>query len=313
MRKITLIFMCAVIILSTNIFAASLNWSQIPAGTKWVAHIDTEAFSSSKLWDLASRDLTEKQWQKINAFKNLFGVDPTKDIYNVTLFGYDAGEKNATLLVNGNFDKEKLLSLLSLNKEYSESQYKDKTLYHWLDKNDDKQKVGMFGSDNLIVISQNQESVEKMADVLSNDADSLASRENSSLSNISDAPQDAILIIAANELSRLNENNREKAILSNSEMVAAVLGENNGNMYLDVNLTATSPENAVQIEQILNGIKSFIKLKHFEKTEIVSLLNSVSLERRESQLFLNLEYPSNKIYEILKSSDKLNNSLPLEK
>ena len=300
MKKMIIMMIGVLLLLSGTICAGPLNPAQVSAEAKWVVHANFDEFASSEMWWMISQELSKKDWKKIDAITKLFGSDPTKDIYGITLFGKDAKEENATVLINGKYEKEKLLSLLSMNDEYAESQYKGKTLYHWLDENDNKKKVGMFASEELIVISQSEDSVEAAADLLASEKDSLASAEDSALAKLVDTRQDAIVVMAAEGLSELSKNRKNNTILRNSNMMAVVAGEENGDLYLHVDLTAETAEAAIQIEQILGGIGSFIELKHSDEPEVLALLDSVILERTGKQLFLTVKYPSAKLFEMVK-------------
>ena len=153
MKKMTVMLLISVLILSSSGWAAPLNRTHVPAGAKWLVHADFDAFDGTEMWRLISQTISEKDQKKIDAIATLFGSDPTRDIYGATLYGTDAKEENAVVMIYGRFDKEKLLGLLVLNETYDESEYNGQKLYHWVDEKDNKQKVGMFATDRLIVRS----------------------------------------------------------------------------------------------------------------------------------------------------------------
>ncbi len=301
MKKMTLMLISTVLILSSSVWASPLNRTHVPAEAKWLVHVDFDTFATSEIWRLVSQEISEKNQKKIDAITNLFGIDPTKDIFGATLYGMDSKEENAVVMIYGRFDKEKLLSLLALNEAYAESEYNGQKLYHWLDEKDNKEKVGIFATDALIVISQSEQAVQAAVDLQAGKTSSLASQRNAPLARLVEAPENAFMVIAADGLAELHKNNHHAAILQNSKMLATVVGEDNGDMYLHVDLTAETNEAAMQIEQVLGGIKAFIALKHAEQPDITSLLLATTLERSENQLFLSVRYPSAKLFEIIKN------------
>ncbi|MHC4151116.1 MAG: hypothetical protein ACYSSP_03355 [Planctomycetota bacterium] len=166
MKNITLMMLCAVFMLSGSSLAAPLNHMHIPAEAKWLIHADFEAFKNTQMWQLMSQNISAEDQEKIDAITYIFGSDPTKDIYGITLYGenseeenavvMNSEEENAVVMIYGRFDKEKLLGLLAQNEAYVESEYNGRKLYHWFDDDDNKMKVGMFAADDLIVTSQSQ-------------------------------------------------------------------------------------------------------------------------------------------------------------
>ena len=300
MKKMTLMLISAVLIFSSSVWGSPLNRAHVPAEAKWLLHVDFDAFGDSEMWGLISQEISEKDQKKIDAVANLFGTDPTKDIYGATIYGEDSQEENAVVMIYGRFDKAKLLSLLVLNEAYDESEYNGQKLYHWLDEKDNKHKVGTFAKDDLVVISQSEETVWTTVDLLAGESNSLADQEDAPLAKLVEAPENSFVVMAADGLAELNKNKDHIEILQNSQMMAAIVGEDNGDMYLHVDLTAETNEAAMQIEQVLGGIKAFIALKNTNEPDIMSLLQATTLERNENQLVLSVRYPSAKLFEIIK-------------
>ena len=297
----TLMFLSAVLVISSQGWTAPLNRTHVPVEANWVLHVDLDAFGGSEMWRLVSQEISDENQRKIDAITNLLGTDPTKDIYGATLYGMDAKEENAVVMIYGQFDKEKLLSLLALNEAYAESNYNGQKLYHWLDEKDHKQKVGTFATDSLIVISQSELAVQATVDLLAGQGNSLASQEGAPLSTLVEAPEDAFLVMAVDRLADLSEGKHDAAILEKSKMMAVVVAENDGDMYLYVDLTAETIEAALQIEQVLGGIRAFIELTNTKRPEVASLVQAVTLERNENQLLLTIRYPSVELFEMIKN------------
>ncbi|MBC8379092.1 MAG: ankyrin repeat domain-containing protein [Planctomycetes bacterium] len=301
MNKRVLVILSCVLAISGASQAAGLDLSQVPEDAKWVFHVDAQRLAQSEITSMILAGLDDAQQKKLDFITTLTGSDPTKDFHGITLYGADSKEENAVVLISGRFDKERLLSMLATSSVYSESQYKDHTLYHWLDENDNKHKVGMFAADNLVVISQSPQAVQDTADLLAGGENTLAAQADAPLAKLTEAPQDAIMVIAADGLSELHKNDAEKAILRNSKMMAVLGGETNANLYLSIDLTAETPAAAMQIEAGLTGIRSFVTLKYASQPKVMALLESTKLQRNDNQLSVTVQYPSAKLYEIIKA------------
>jgi hypothetical protein len=314
MKNRTLIILCLVFTLSGSSLAAPLNKMNIPAQTKWLIHADFQAFTDSQMWQLMSKNISVEEQEKIDAITYIFGSDPTKDIYGITLYGENSEEENAVVLIYGLFDKEKLLGLLAQNEAYAESEYNDHKLYHWFDEDDNKMKVGMFATDSLIVMSQSHKAVQDAADMLAGKTDSLADSEDAQLAKLIKVPEDAFMVMVGIGEMPTDDflEDPEVEILENSEMFTVSARENNGDIYLDIGLTTETVDVAIKVEKVLEGIKAFLQLKHSQETEFMSLLQAVAFQRNEKKLFLNFKYPSAKLVEILDLLDEDENDSPSE-
>ena len=298
--KKSLMFLCIVLMFSGISFAAPVNQANVPIGAKWVMHVDLDSFGSSEMWSLISQEISPEDHKKLDALTNLIGSDPTKDIYGITLYGSDATEENAVVLINGKFNKEKLISLLVLNDSYSGTEYNGLKLHSWLDEKDNKTKVGAFVKDDLIVISQNKDQVKAFVDLKAGKGISLATQKDAPLATLSKAPKDAIIVMAANDISELNRDKQHDVVLRNSKFMAVVAGEDNGDMYMSIELIAESNESATQIEKMLAGIKAIAEMQTSNNPELLAVINSINFTRNESQLVLSVQYPSVKLYNMMK-------------
>jgi len=222
MKKTILLLLCAVLILASPLWAEPLNPRQVPADAKWLVHVDFNKFAQSEIWALINQEISEKDQKKIDAIATLFGSDPTRDLFGVTLFGPDANEKNAVAIINGRFNQKKLLALLALNEAYAETEYNGQILYHWVDEKDNKAKVGFFATESLIVISQSESPVQAMVDLLAGPADPQPAPLAASLAK---APKDAIVVMAANGLNQFRRSEKQNVFLQNSKTIMLFAGE----------------------------------------------------------------------------------------
>jgi len=300
MKKMTLMLLSVVLTLSSSGWAAPLNRTHVPAGAKWLLHVDFEVFARTEMWRLIDQEISEEVRIKIKEIETFSGIDPTKDIYGATLYGTELKEENVVITIYARYDKERLLTMLAYNEFYRESEYNGRTLYHWVDDNDKKHMVGMFATDGMIVISQSEQAIQNTADVLAGQVNSLTSQEDAPLAALVDAPEDAFLVLVAEGLTEILKDNQDVEILQNSKSMSVVVGEKNGEIYLHVKLTANTTEAAMQIEEILSGIKAFVELKNAEQPEVMLLLQAINLEQKESKLFLSFKYSSAKLFEIAK-------------
>ncbi len=302
MKKLTILL---VLTLAAAATAAPLNQHHIPANAKWLVHVDYEAFGASEIGALLRQEITADCQKKIDQITAVFGTDPTQDLYGVTLYGPDAEEDNAVALIYAKYDKEKLLALLRANEEYAESDHKGQTLYHWFDPHHKRRQVGAFADETMIVISRNPRAVAGVLDLLKKPALSIAHRQGNVLANLSEAPQGAWVVAAADGLRELAGKQGRAAISQNSKLLAVILSETDGAVTLNLDLVAETAEDAVKIEQVVRGIQAFLMLgSKNPKSPPAELIQAVTIQRIDNQLTLRLQYPSVKLFELMKAHCK---------
>lgn len=301
MKKALFFVLMAILTVSGLAPAEALQKDQVRGDAKWLFHANFDALRSSELGKLVQNDIQTKYQDKIDALAQLLGSDLTQDLHGVTLYGTRTGEENASALFNGNFDKDKLLSLLVLNPAYSKSEYEGTTIHHWIDEKKQKEQYGAFAADNLIVIAQTPEAVIDVLDVRSGKIPSLAQQKDSTLYSLCQGRDNAIAIAAAEGLSDLAGDNEQAAVLKNSSLFMALAAEDAGNMKLDVHLEAESEESAMQIEQVVRGMLAFVSLQSQQNPDLGKLLAAIVLTRDKNALDCKFAYSSKALYDMIQA------------
>ena len=121
-----------------------------------------------------------------------------------------------------------------------------------------------------------------------------------------------MMIAAAERLSELTEEKDHAAIMKNSKLMAVVVAENDGNMKLKIDLTAENVEAATKIEQVVLGIQAFMTLSQKENPDTLSLIQATALQRNENQLALTFQYPSEKLFEMIKEHQIIETQVSIE-
>jgi len=289
-----------VLAISAACWAAPMNNSFIPATTKWIFHIDLEAFSSTAIGQHILTEIRQQHKQKLEAATRLFGSDLTQDITGLTLFGPDEAEANAVAMISGRFDQPKLLALLAASPDYGSRSYGEHTLYQWKDARRNKNQVGVFAADDLIVISQTEKAVTDVLDVMAGRQASLASAPKSNLSLLTEGAQGAFFVAAADELAALTQNAHHAAMLQNSRTMTLIADEKEEQTRLYILLEAQSLEAAQQVEQVARGMLAFAMLQQ-KNPDLVKLAASCSITRTDDRVAFEFTHPSAGLLDMLKT------------
>ena len=308
MKKVIVILFLTV---AASSFALPINRAHIPATASWLVHIDFDAVRDSEMGALIAQEITRQHQKQIEGLTTLLGTDLMEDLHGATLYGPNASEEEAVLLAYAKYDKEKLLALLGMSQGYAEDNHKGTTLYHWVDEKRQRDQVGAFAADGMIVISQTQDAVTTVLDLLAGEQGrSLASDADNPLAGLCQLPDSVMVIAVADGLMELTQQNEHAAILQNSKMAAAIMSEKDGTMKLNVDLVAESAEAATKIEQVVLGMQAFLNLTQKQNPEVAPLLGATTLQRVENQLKLTFQYPSARLFEIIKKHQDIKIELP---
>lgn len=284
--------------------AAALDQQQIPGNAAWVFHVDLETFRSSQFGQLVTDEILARHGDRITALQELLGSNVLTDIAAVTLYGADANEKNVVCLVKAAYNREKLTALLKLNSTYAEIPYNDYTLYSWVDDKSTKAQVGAFAGDDLIAISQSQQALENALSVLSDPQASLAGQPEQPLFGLTQAPEEAFIVAAAEGVSEL-AGQEHAAILRNSNFVVFVTSEQAGTLKARLQLQSESEEAAGNIEKFVRGMLALAELKTDQQPQIRQILQSAAISRTGKDLEFNLSAPSQQLFDMIKSHIKV--------
>ena len=163
MKKVLITLLLAVSAIS---LAAPINRQHIPVNSQWLFHIDFDAFRDSEMGSLIEQEIKVAHQKKNDGLTTLLGTNLKQDLYGFTLHGVDSDDTKAAALIYVKYDKEKLLALLGMSEKYAESSHQGQTIYHWYDDKKSRDQVGAFATEELIVISQSENTVTAMLDLL---------------------------------------------------------------------------------------------------------------------------------------------------
>lgn len=135
----------------------------IPDQAEIILRLDAEAFIDSepfnKLLDAYGR---EKAMNQIEVIKNLTDLDPLEDFEEVFLMGKVEEDESLIFVARGEFNEEKLVSLVRLNESYEKIAYGDSRTkgHYWEDGSEEKHAV--FLPDGIVAIANSRESMEAL-------------------------------------------------------------------------------------------------------------------------------------------------------
>jgi hypothetical protein len=266
--------------------------SLVPESARWVVHLDMEKFVATGLFgylekggkfEIKSRDLN--RWLK---------MDLTKDIKGVTVFSLGAGDKNTAVVVEGKFDKAGLIALAESNKDTRKETYGAYTIY-----SGDSDEHGAFITDNLLVLAEDQVTLQKVLDTAAGKAKDFGGTPLSA--SLKAVPAGAFLSGVLPDLSGLGKEFGQSKVLDQASGLFFMAQEKAGNLILRLQVTAASPESAKNMYDVVQGLIAMGKLGVDPNSapKVANILEGLQIKQDGKVLRIDLERPSQEIVDLI--------------
>ena len=302
MKRSMLILMVVVLLSTVPVFAGPLNKQQVSATANWLAHLDYEQVTTSQIGQLVRQEMAKFGIEeKLEDFATVFSFHPIDDVRDVTIYGNGPAREEAVVLIEANFDEEKLLALVRLNEHYEEIGYGDITLHRWLhedEKSGESQMMyGCLCNGDLVVMSAGLDAVTQAVDVLKGTASNAASGvfDQAELN-----ARGAFLQVAANDVAQMAQEQGKGAGFGQTDAIGLAIGETEGTFYIDLGLLAKSEEAASNITKILEGIGALAALAGEEQPVLAEFVQRVQLSCRDNAVQIHFESDSELLFQFLK-------------
>lgn len=279
--------------------ASSLQVSVVPSDALWVLHLDIEKYASSELYKLlADKEGAAGINQKAGELFGKFKIEPFTDLKGITIYGRGKGEEDAVVAVSGNFDKPHLLGLIKAEATTKELPYGKYTLYNW-----DKSDFGVFATDSLILLAEQEGSIKLALDALDGKIGNISS--SPLMAQIKKESAEAMVVGAASDISSLAGEDEKSALLGKIRAASCSIAEKGDAFNLKIDIGADSAQTAKEMEQAIRGLIAIGNLQLAETTEVKTLLQNINLALDGEKVRIALSYPIAKLAEMLKGLGSL--------
>jgi hypothetical protein len=279
MKKLLMVIVTSVLVVGGPVLAGPLVKSQVSGSANWVVHANQQQFKKTRIGQLIRTEMVNLGIEEnMTNFAQIFSFHPLDDARDVTLYGNGKDREKAVVLIDGIFDKERILSVLRMNPEYKEIKYGKIMLHQWIDENQKDPNImmmyGCFYRNDLIVMSAGMDAVKLAVDVLNGSAKNAAG-------NIFNQPaldaKGAFFQAAGMRVGEMVGKDPEAAAFRQTDLLGLAIGEIEGKFYIELRLTAKSEEAANAITQMLEGILAFISLPNEEQPKLAELAKKVKI------------------------------------
>lgn len=234
--------------------AGPLVRAHVAANAKWVAHLDMERFGPSQTCQSLLRDPNGGGgFQAFLArYRALLGIDPLKDLTQVTLYGEEVTGSRGVALIQGTMNPKLIVQRLSGYPRYQAKPMGGLTLHKWRDKSGTVEFNACFYASRLLIIGSDEPAMRSAVATLTGNQASLAGKNPALV--VPPAGEGVFFTAVTKGYAGSSEEPLRALILRNTETAVLRIGETKGWVDANMVLSAVSPEAAFQIHQILNGL-----------------------------------------------------------
>lgn len=291
MKKIVYIMM-GLALFSTSGQAAKVEKANVAKGSKFVGHIDFDAFRASKLGSTVVKQARQEEGEeRIKALTDIIGFDPFTALNSATMFG-NGEEENAAIVLKHKAETKQVLSFIKLEEDYRPTEYKDRTI-HSVGKVGERGYIS-FVNKTTAVIAPSRELARAGIDLVRGKG--AAKKLPSQIDEISKKVK-APFLVAYADVDGLEEVIEDPNVNDMAREVAIVVGEMEENLVLCVQVVAQSVETAEHLHNMVNGLIGFAALGQEENPELKDLIKALKVSRKESTITVDFKMPVDKILE----------------
>jgi hypothetical protein len=287
--------------------ADELKRDRLPADVDFVVHLDLEGFKQTELFKQAlSKGDMDFDLDELGEIEEEFGIDPLTDVRAVTLFKVKSEEDPTVVLFSSTDKVDQALERLKREGGYHPVHSGGIHLHTWGDDGDDGERMFAYvhapaGAERVVVLASNEASALRAARVLRGEEASHA-RAGTLLTL---APtRGSFLYVAAAEIPGLDDFTPASQVIGLAQGIQLDLAEAGGYLRAHMGVTTGSPEDALNISSVANGLISLAKLAGAEAGEALELLTGLRLNTRGSEVMLDFEFEVQRLLEILAALDE---------
>ena len=296
---------------------AAFNPAIVSAEARWIVYADLDALRGSA----PGRELVDAlQKAQREATDGTIGLDIPKVLTTVgslTAYGINLSKDpeaiDGALIAQGTADLRKIAESVLLQGTLAEpkvfSEVTDLPFPAYAI-NDPKapestrmQLIVAFPPEPIVLLSKSRAQLLKARDVFRGTAPSLAKGGAAELAkpkvNTADAYLFAASVVPTEPI--LPKNAPQTRMLQLARSGAIAVGESGPDLFAEVELNASSDQNAGKLLKILQGLTAMLSLAESNDRELAQFLNAASVQRQEDTVTLNLAYPSARLLQMVQT------------
>jgi len=291
------------LLLAIAAVAGSLQPSNVMSDPVWVVHLDLDSLRQTSIGRqlLVELDKPEAQ-KKLEAFQSVFNLDPRKDLHGVTLYSATKSEPDGVALAYGDFDSERLLTLVQANQDYEVTAHGTNKIHSWIDekkksRDGDQRTFGAIHGGKVLILGRKESRIAEALDVLNGKQQNLST--NKTFAQLGAGGTGAFLTGGARAL-ELPGNDLGAAVLNQAKLVLLNARETQDQAELKLTVETANAETAKQVGDVCRGLVAVLTLQT-DKPEAVKLAKAIAVDQNVSAVLVKFTMPTGDLIDLIKS------------
>jgi hypothetical protein len=271
--------------------ADGLKQNLLPENTRWLLHLDGEAFRKTRIGAMIIEDKAEEHIRRLKEDTKLDLDFSFKKVNAITAFGPRVGEQNdGVLLIQTSADlRGDLERLIAFKEEHNGQPPVSRVSANGVEMYKLGEDVNaMQASDRMWLIGKNKTTLLTARDVINGKAPAL---KDAKFLNYPTLTNSFFFIAMADTGSAGDKLPAQAQILKKAEGGRVSIGENGDRLLLNLALRAPDSDTIQKMQQLAQGIIALVTLSQSENKDLITLVNSASVSTNESYLSINLSFP----------------------
>jgi hypothetical protein len=303
-RRRSALGICGLIAATLAAQGGPLRRADVAAEPTFVLHLDVDALRPTAIGQFLLGEMDKPAAQGMVAtFQTIFNLDPRKQLHGLTLYSTGKAPEDGVLLVYGEFEVERLVTVAKGARDYQSASYRQHPIHSWIN----EQKIGSngvtprvyaaFPSERMVICAQKEARVAEALDVLDHKAPSLA--DGTLFPQLGAKGTTSFMQAAARKLN-IPDFAPDAAVLRMAKAAWLEIGEAQGQLRVSLNLEAGDEEASKQMVSVGQGLVALMKLQQ-DNQGSVKLAEGLSLKQDGTGVAATLVVPTAQAIELMKS------------
>jgi len=322
-------FSCGMLLTASAAIAGPINPNHVAAEARWLVHVDVQGFVDSAVGKCMLEHHGGEGMEGIEEIKEALGVDVLHDVFGITLYGtVEEGEMGvdidedevrigaslesqdnavAVIVMNGAVDE--MIERLKQDESYAEVRKDGIVLHSFIEPESGERhlvytKQGDKPSERLVVAGHNIETVVHAVSVVNGGAANLTNGDRQ-LTNVTSPHQGSLIFGTATKLDGWGDDNPASQILNKSTQILVDFGENAGEAFAVMAVSANTEKDAENISQILQGLVALGRMVLAEEEDaeqLLHMLGAVKFQSHENNIVALLKMSTDEACEMIKQA-----------
>lgn len=299
-----MLILASALIAAATAHADALNQNLVPANSRWVLHLDVDAFRKTRIGAMIVEDKAESKVRKVKEESHLALDFSFKKVTAITAFGPRVGEEREGVLIlqttaDVRGDLEKLIGfkeqLGNGEPPVSRTTANGVEIY----------KIGsdlnaMQAGDHVWLVGKSKASLQAAREVAMGKAEAM---KNPPFLSYPAMTNSFFFVAFADTGSAGDKLPAQAKILQKAEGGRLAIGERGDKLSINLALRAREAATIAEMQQVAQGLIAFVKLAQPDNKDLSALVSSAAVSTNDNFVSVDLSFPLDRAMNKVREKD----------